>query len=652
MILIVDLFVNGLSFALSYFVIKQFEFPDILRGHFFFYTSLYAGISLVVFYLMRIHTGIIRYSNVFDMFRIFVAVLITGLLYFPATAILIAGKFDIHSLDIPGVLIINIFISFSSLVIVRMMIRGFYYYIKRAPSSEKEYVLVYGSDADAIVMKQAIESSDTNKFVVAGFLETNPGRVNSYIQQIRIYHLRSLPELRAKKNITKLIVMSDQLNSADKQQVIDKCLQNGIKVLTAPPSDQWVYGRLSVSQIQELRIEDLLQRDPIVIDNKDILNEISNRCILVTGAAGSIGSEIVRQVLTFNPSMVVLCDQAETPLHDLQLELQGEYPHANIKIFVGSVRDKNRMEIPFRKYHPYMVFHAAAYKHVPLMEKHPSEAILTNVLGTRIVADLSVYFHVRTFVMISTDKAVNPSNIMGTSKRIAEMYVQALSNLIQNKHDQDSVEVTNIWGRQFISRAIRSNTRFVTTRFGNVLGSNGSVIPLFRQQIARGGPVTVTHPQITRFFMTIPEAVQLVLEAAVIGHGSDIYIFDMGNPVKIVDLAYKMIRLVGLVPDEDIKVVFTGLRPGEKLFEELLNKEETTLPTHHEKIKIARVKTCTYNEILEIEELINTSRQNDHFAVVRKMKQLVPEFKSNNSRYEQLDGFYLGESAPELVTGS
>jgi FlaA1/EpsC-like NDP-sugar epimerase len=339
-------------------------------------------------------------------------------------------------------------------------------------------------------------------------------------------------------------------------------------------------------------------------------------------------------------------------LHEMQLELQGKYPNVSIKIFVGSVRDKNRMEVPFRKYHPYMVFHAAAYKHVPLMEQHPSEAILTNVLGTRIVADLSVYFHVRTFVMISTDKAVNPSNIMGTSKRIAEMYVQALSNLIQNKHDQDSFEVASMWGRQFISRAIRSNTKFVTTRFGNVLGSNGSVIPLFRQQIAKGGPVTVTHPQITRFFMTIPEAVQLVLEAAVIGHGSDIYIFDMGNPVKIVDLAYKMIRLVGLVPDEDIKVIYTGLRPGEKLYEELLNKEETTLPTHHEKIKIARVKTCTYNEILDIEEMINMSRQNDHFAVVRKMKELVPEFKSNNSRYEQLDGFYLGENTSELVAGS
>ncbi len=392
-----------------------------------------------------------------------------------------------------------------------------------------------------MLVKQAIESSVTNKFIVSGFIETRSRFVNSYIHQVKIYHITALPMLKSKKNIDKLIVMNEQLSSIDKKTVIEKCLQLGIKVLTVPPSDQWVYGKLSLLQVQELRIEDLLQREPIVLDNQNIKQELTGKCILVTGAAGSIGSEIVRQVLYYSPSRVILCDQNETGLHDMQLEIENKYPGVDVKIFTASIRDRNRMEIPFRQYHPYIVFHAAAYKHVPMMERHPSEAILTNVMGTKILADLSVSFHVTKFVMISTDKAVNPSNIMGASKRIAEMYVQALSNMIETK--PDVTEVSNIWNRQFISKAIMSKTKFITTRFGNVLGSNGSVIPLFRSQIEKGGPVTVTHPLITRYFMTIPEAVQLVLEAAVMGKGSEIFVFDMGQPVKIVDLAYKMIRL-------------------------------------------------------------------------------------------------------------
>lgn len=636
-VLLVDLAINGVSFSFSYFIVKQFEFHEILRGHFFLYTLVYGLIALLVFYLMRIHTGIIRYSNIHDMLRIFMAVALVSLLYPAVVEFLIARRYHIRSLNLPGVLIVNFFIASSQLILLRTVVRGFYYYIKRTTTGSKENVLVYGADTEAILLKQAIESSSTNHFVIAGFIETDASKVNSYIQQVKIFHIRALGLLKKKKNIDKLILMNNQLTGPDKKTVIEKCLQVGIKVLTVPPSDQWVYGKLSIRQIQELRIEDLLQREPIVINDQNISGELSGKKILITGAAGSIGAEIVRQVLSYQPQTVILCDQAESDLHEMQLEVEEKYPGVNIHVFIASIRDRNRMEIPFREYRPDIVFHAAAYKHVPMMENHPAEAILTNVMGTKIVADLAVFFNVHKFVMISTDKAVNPSNVMGTSKRIAEMYVQSLSNIVQNKSAEDIVHINNSWSRQFIFNAMHSKTKFITTRFGNVLGSNGSVIPRFRAQIEAGGPVTVTHPLITRFFMTIPEAVQLVLEAATMGKGSEIFVFDMGRPVKIADLATKMIRLAGLTPEEDIKIVYTGLRPGEKLYEELLNREEKTLPTHHSKIKIARVVPCCDQSVMEINELISISRHGDDYELVKKMKELVPEFKSNNSAFEELD---------------
>jgi FlaA1/EpsC-like NDP-sugar epimerase len=407
----------------------------------------------------------------------------------------------------------------------------------------------------------------------------------------------------------------------------------GLKVLTVPPTEQWISGKLRINQIQDLKIEDLLQREPIVIQNDNISRELTGKRVLVTGGAGSIGSEIVRQVLNYDPAMLIICDQAESPLHDLQLEVEELFPEANLKIYIANIQNYNRMHALFEEYNPEIVFHAAAYKHVPMMENNPSEAILTNILGTKTLADLSIAFDVEKFVMISTDKAVNPTNIMGASKRIAEIYIQSLNNVnVQSLNNIDYISTR-------LNNLTHSKTKFITTRFGNVLGSNGSVIPRFRAQIEKGAPLTVTHPEITRYFMTIPEAVQLVLEAGSMGKGGEIFIFDMGEPVKIVDLARKMIKLAGLIPDVDIKIVFTGLRPGEKLYEELLNKEEASIPTHHEKIKISKVISYPYDKVaVEIKDLITSiQKSNDDYEIVKKMKDIVPEFLSKNSKYEELD---------------
>ncbi|MNE16712.1 UDP-N-acetyl-alpha-D-glucosamine C6 dehydratase [compost metagenome] len=379
-------------------------------------------------------------------------------------------------------------------------------------------------------------------------------------------------------------------------------------------------GDLNPNQIQKIKIEDLLERDPIKINDDHILNQTKGKRILVTGAAGSIGSEIASQLGKYEPQMIILCDQAESPLHNLQLDLQDEFPNQVYHTYIADIRSTKRMRLLFETFKPHYVYHAAAYKHVPMMENHPLEAVQTNVMGTKNLADLAVEFQVEKFVFVSTDKAVNPTNIMGATKRIAEIYVQALNNHLESLSNGDV------------------NTKFITTRFGNVLGSNGSVIPRFRDQIQKGGPVTVTHPEITRYFMTIPEACRLVLEAGAMGQGGEIFVFDMGKSVKIVELAKKMIRLSGFKPNEDIEIKFTGLRPGEKLYEELLNDLENTLPTHHEKIMIAKVRENNYNIVsLKLAELkLRLATQNKN-EVVYQMKLIVPEFKSKNSIYEQLD---------------
>ena len=629
-ILLIDLSITCFSFTLSYFVVKQFEFVEILRGHFFLYTGLYALISLMVFYSMRIHTGLIRYSNIHDMFRIFASVFISSIIYPIAVALILDYAYNIHSLDVAKVLLINFFIASSLHIMLRTGVKGIYYQAKHQTTADQKKVLIYGSDNKAVLIKQALFSG--NQFLFVGFVETDLKKVNSSIQQGKVFHKKDLAKLKANNKIDILIIVNEQLENKNTQDIIEACLKLGIKILTVPPSEQWISGKLSLKQLQELKIENLLQREPIVINNSMISGEIRGKRILVTGAAGSIGSEIVRQVLTYDPEMVILCDQAESALYEMQLEMEEKFPNADIRIFIGNIRNYKRLQIIFKECRPQIVFHAAAYKHVPMMENHPSEAIFTNVMGSKIIADLAVLYKAEKFVMISTDKAVNPTNVMGASKRIAEMYVQSRNTSLDN-----STDILDTNGDSLIENA-GIKTKFITTRFGNVLGSNGSVIPRFREQIIKGGPVTVTDKEITRYFMTIPEAVQLVLEAGTMGQGGEIFIFDMGKPVKINDLAINMIKLAGLVPNKDINIVYTGLRPGEKLYEELLDDKEKTIPTHHEKIKIAKIRSCSHAQILaDIQELITICEQGDHSRLVKKMKEIVPEFKSKNSKYETLD---------------
>lgn len=620
LIMLVDLFLVTWSFSTSYFIVQRFEFVNILRGYFFIYTGLYCAIAAIVMYCMRIHTGLIRYSNTRDVLRIFSAVFLSSMLYLLVINIWVIPVLHINSVTINLVLLVNFSVSSTLLILLRTTVKSVYFYINNNSNAKKSVVLIYGSDNNAVLVKQALETSANTNFAVVGFVDDGGKKIDKEIQQVRVYHIDKLAKLKYKHKVDKLVIMNHNLDEDAKKIALEQCLALGIQVLTVPPSDQWIYGKLNLQQIKDLKIEDLLQRKPIQIDTTRISEDLQDKRVLVTGAAGSIGSEIVQQVLSYKPAMVILCDQAESPLHEIKLEVEENFPHVPTKIFIADIRNYQRMYKLFSDYRPEVVFHAAAYKHVPMMEENPSEAVLANVLGTKHIADLSVAFGTHKFVMVSTDKAVNPSNIMGTTKRIAEIYIQALKNSPAN------------------NRPGILSTRFVTTRFGNVLGSNGSVIPRFRAQIQKGGPITVTHADITRYFMTIPEAVQLVLEAGTMGTGGEIFIFDMGEPVRITDLALKMIKLAGLQPEKDIKIVYTGLRPGEKLYEELLNQGEHTMPTHHPKIKIAQVISYPYKEVnADIDELLTLNKQQDDLALVNKMKEIVPEFISKNSHFEFLD---------------
>lgn len=477
--------------------------------------------------------------------------------------------------------------------------------------------MIFGAGQTGIVTRHVINS--TPRMQVVGFLEDDGYKVGKVLDGIKIYNAKGpiLNKLINELGVDELVITAKELSLDRKNELVDICIQNKVKVRTVPSVGKWVRGELSFSQIKEINIEELLGRESIRLDNENIERNLLGKRILITGAAGSIGSEIARQVILFKPELLVLVDQAESPLYDIERELRLSNSSVNIISHLADITIKERVDYIFKEFAPQLVYHAAAYKHVPMMESNPSEAVTCNILGTKILADLSVKYKVDKFVMISTDKAVNPTSVMGCSKRIAEIYVQSLNNHHPTNPNQ---------------------TAFVTTRFGNVLGSNGSVIPLFKNQIKEGGPVTVTHPDISRYFMTIPEACQLVLEAGTMGKGGEVFIFDMGKSIKILDLAKKMIRLSGFEPERDIRIVFTGIREGEKLYEELLTNSENTIPTHHPKILIGKVKEYSYNEINNYVELFNDLvYDKNELKMVALMKELVPEYRSNYSRYEVLD---------------
>jgi len=564
----------------------------------------------ITFMAARSYAGIIRYTSTGDALRVFGTVMAGSVIF--ALTNMVTYFFIGHFFFIPfSVIIIDFLASSFGMLIFRLVVKLVYLDFHHS-DREKVKVAIYGAGEAGIIAKRALDRDAGTDYRVMAFIDDNPGKQGKKLEGVDIISPAKLDDLLATHAIAQIILAIIQMDPLKKQVLVEKCLEYSTKVLTVPPVIRWINGELSFNQLKNIKIEELLEREEITLDKQRITREIAGKTILVSGAAGSIGSEIVRQLSRFTPRQLILVDQAETPLHYLELETLSNNPPFLTEFILCDICNGDRMQKIFETFKPDLVFHAAAYKHVPMMENNPVEAVLTNIRGTRIIADLSVACGVKKFIMISTDKAVNPTNVMGASKRIAEIYTQALNT--------------------------DAGTRFITTRFGNVLGSNGSVIPLFHNQIEKGGPLTITHPEVTRFFMTIPEACQLVLEAGAYGEGGEIFIFDMGKSVKILDLAKKMIQLSGLVPDKDIQIKFIGLRPGEKLYEELLNVEENTLPTHHPLILTAKVRQYELSGVThDIDELTAMVPGRNNFEIIRKMKQIVPEYISQNSVYETLD---------------
>ena len=617
LILLIDQLIIIFALGLSLTILKKSVFHGVFDYNILLCLVVYNVIAMSVFVSMRIHTGIIRYSSVDDILRVFKAVLLASLLFEVVNYLLLSPYFGLDDKWFISMLIINFYISASMLIALRIVVKQLFHYLNDLKEVSKEVLLIYGADRSSLLIKQGLDSSSEKNFELLGFVDDNHDKRNKYIEQKKVYSSQSIPFLKNKYGVEKMIIMEDCPNIEGRKLAINKCMECGIRVISVSALDYWLKGKLKLSQLPNLKIEDLLQRDPIHMEGENIKCALKGKRVLITGAAGSIGSEIVRQVLKCKPQLIILCDQAETPLHEMQLEIEDNFNASNCELVIVNIQNYGRLRNLFKIYRPEIVFHAAALKHVPMMEHNPSEAVLTNVMGTKNLADLAIDYEVDKFIMISTDKAVRPTNVMGASKRIAEIYIQSLQNYQTN---------------------IARRTRFITTRFGNVLGSNGSVVPRFKAQIEKGGPVTVTDPAITRYFMTIPEAVQLVLEASVMGKGGEIFIFDMGEPVKLLNLAINMIKLAGFVPYTDIQICFTGLRPGEKLYEELLNDTEKVVPTYHEKIKISNVIYHPYIHVKsKIDELLELSRLNDDKAIVRKMKEILPEYISANSKFQSMD---------------
>jgi len=612
-IIVIDLLIAAFALLLSYlirfdlhtdFSIFQKEWEVLSKSIF-----IYFSIKFCVFYVLKIHRGLVRYTSTQDLRRILIASVISSLIFFILSVIRM-NFVDGFYLFPMTILIMEFIFSLTFMAGSRFVIKLLYLESIKL-KLVKENVLIYGAGTMGLITKRTIEEDTRNNQVAIGFIDNNYKLVGNRIDGLPIYSPDKILELQQQLNITKLIISirnpaDDQLN-----KVIENCLEAGIRVQKVPDPKTWVNGELSALQIVKIPIEDLLGRAPIALNQEKLRTSLSNRTILVTGAAGSIGSGLVLELLNHHPKKIILLDQAESPLYDLENQLRQLETQTLLEVVIGDVRSLNRMRKIFDVLRPQIIFHAAAYKHVPMMENNPSEAIHTNILGTKHLVDLACEYHVEKFIFISTDKAVNPTNVMGASKRIAEMYAQQKNKI--------------------------GSTQFITTRFGNVLGSNGSVIPLFQKQIENGGPVTVTDERITRFFMTIPEACQLVLEAFSMGEGGEIFVFDMGESIKIIDLAKKMIQLSGLELNKDISIKITGMRPGEKLYEELLADEENTLATHHPKILIAKTRENSSQLGKEIDALIELFNEQNNQEIVLKMKEIVPEFISQNSTFEKLD---------------
>ena len=570
---------------------------------------------LVGFRLFHTYSGIIRYSSFVDLQKVGLAVLfgLICVVVFQALTDFSPYLVYIRKRD----LILSALLAMSLMWMMRVFVKYFYVSTFRVAKAERAFI--YGVKQGGVSLAKSIQNQDPARFVLAGFISEMAEIGNRYLMGVKVYpNDEELVSVMRKKRSNVLLVSPLKVEAIrNNQEMVDRLIKANIKIYMTPAAQEWD-GRsdLSHTQLREVNIEDLLPRDKIEIDLEAVRKQLTGKRILITGAAGSIGSEIVRQVAQFAPERMVLIDQAETPLHDVRLMMARGWPDIESYTVVSDICVRERMEELFEEHRPDYVFHAAAYKHVPMMEDNPEESVRNNVDGTRVIADLAVKYGTRKFVMVSTDKAVNPTNVMGCSKRICEIYVQSLDQAIKD-------------GK------VSGRTQFVTTRFGNVLGSNGSVIPLFKEQIKRGGPVTVTHKDIIRFFMLIPEACKLVLEAGTMGNGGEIFVFDMGKPVRIVDLAERMIRLSGV---KGIEIRFTGLRDGEKLYEEVLNEEETTKPTFHPKIKIAQVRAYDYADAnLRIDALVHACAVEGDMQIVKRMKEIVPEFKSQHSKYEVLD---------------
>ncbi len=619
LVLSIDFTIVFVSIIGTYFLLLGLKLEYIPKKDLGYGIAFWLSVNVVLFWIFRTYSGIIRHSSFIDaiklffsQFSTFAVILVLNFIY------LILGK---QKLFLTTGAFINTVLSFSVLFFYRIIVKQLFDNLfNESPATKRINAVIYGSGANAIAVANALISETPKRFNLIGFIDKNNQNFRKRLLNLPIFKIKkNLLYLMKSKNGEALIIADNSLTKEERIVIVEECIEFGIKVYTLPSVTDWEDQKQISQNIKNIEIKDLLERDPIILDTQSILSKMHKKTILVSGAAGSIGSEIVRQIVSFNPEKIILLDQAETPLNSLLLEIIALNIQVEIVNKIADIRNYEVLESIFKSHKPDVVFHAAAYKHVPMMEENPSQAIFTNVLGTKNIADLSFKYNVDRFVFVSTDKAVNPSSIMGASKRIAEMYVQSK----QYSHQKNS---------------IAKSTKFITTRFGNVLGSNGSVVPLFTKQIQEGGPVTITHPDIIRYFMTIPEACQLVLEACSMGDGGEIYIFDMGKPLKIIDLAKKMIRLAGFTPDKEIKIKIIGLRPGEKLYEELLNNSAKSIATHHDKIMIA-IEVCEEFQLLnqQVEDLIQIATIGNLNQLVSKMKNIVPEYKSLNSVYQILD---------------